>query len=73
LEITLKGTRIETRINGVAVAEFDSSGLEPQKTDKVGEGDPARGPRPESGYIGLQNHDKNSVVFFKEVSVRALP
>ena len=31
-----------------------------------------RGPRPESGYIGLQNHDKNSVVYFKEVSVRPL-
>jgi 3-keto-disaccharide hydrolase len=72
LEITLKGKRIQTTINGVAVAEFDSSGLEPQKTEKVGEGDPARGPRPESGYIGLQNHDKNSVVFFKEVSVRPL-
>ena len=72
LEITLKGNRIQTTINGVAVAEFDSSGLEPQKTEKVGEGDPARGPRPESGYIGLQNHDKNSVVFFKEVSVRPL-
>ena len=32
-----------------------------------GEGDPARGPRPESGYIGLQNHDKNSIVYFKDV------
>ncbi len=42
-------------------------------TDTTGEGDPARGPRPQSGYIGLQNHDHNSVVFFKEVSVRSLP
>lgn len=72
LEITLKGKRIQTAINGVAVAEFDSSELQPQKTDKVGAGDPARGPRPQSGYIGLQNHDKNSLVFFKEVSVRPL-
>ena len=40
---------------------------------KIGEGDPARGPRPEAGYIGLQNHDKDSIVFFKEVSVRPLP
>ena len=31
-----------------------------------------RGPRPEAGYLGLQNHDKDSVVFFKEVSVRPL-
>ncbi|MGC8638386.1 MAG: 3-keto-disaccharide hydrolase [Isosphaeraceae bacterium] len=72
LEITLKGKRIQTTINGVAVAEFDSSELQPQKTDTVGAGNPARGARPESGYIGLQNHDKNSIVFFKEVSVRPL-
>ena len=43
-----------------------------RRTDKTGEGDPARGPRPPSGYIGLQNHDRNSVVYFKEVSVRPL-
>jgi hypothetical protein len=72
LEITLKGNHIATAINGVPVSEFDSSELKPQATDTSGEGDPARGPRPESGYIGLQNHDKNSTVFFKEVSVRPL-
>jgi len=72
LEITLKGNTVSTKINGVAVAEFDSSSLDPQAADRSGEGDPARGPRPESGYIGLQNHDKNSVVYFKEVSVRPL-
>jgi hypothetical protein len=72
LEITLKGNQIRTSLNGVAVSEFDSSDLKPQPTDTTGEGDPARGPRPPSGYIGLQNHDGNSVVFFKEVSVRPL-
>jgi hypothetical protein len=73
LEITLKANRVLTAINGVPVAEFDSSDLKPQSTETTGEGDPARGPRPQSGYIGLQNHDHNSVVFFKEVSVRPLP
>ena len=73
LEVTLKGDQISTVINGVAVAEFDAGGLKPQATDKVGDGDPARGPRPKSGYIGLQNHDKDSTVFFKEVSVSPLP
>lgn len=72
LEITLKANRVLTAINGVPVAEFDSSDLKPQPTDATGEGDPARGPRPPSGYIGLQNHDQSSVVFFKEVSVRSL-
>jgi hypothetical protein len=72
LEITLKGQAVVTRINGIPVAEFDASGLEPQATDPTGEGDPARGPRPTVGYIGLQNHDENSVVLFKEVSFRPL-
>jgi hypothetical protein len=72
LEITLTGNRVFTKINGVSVAEFDSSDLKPESTEKTGEGDPARGPRPESGYIGLQNHDEKSVVYFKEVSVSPL-
>ncbi len=72
LEVTLKGNHIITTINGVKVTEFDSSGLKPESPEKTGEGNPARGPRPESGYIGLQNHDENSVVTFKDVSVRSL-
>ena len=72
LEVTLRGNRISTTINGTPVADFDASELKPGAKEVTGEGDPARGPRPESGYIGLQNHDKNSTVFFKEVSVRPL-
>jgi hypothetical protein len=73
LEITLNGNRVSTAINGVPVAEFDAAELKPQVKDVTGPGDPARGPRPAVGYIGLQNHDKNSIVFFKEVLVRPLP
>ena len=72
LEVTLKGNQISTAINGTPVTEFDSSDLKPEPTVKTGNGDPGRGPRPEKGYIGLQNHDPNSVVFFKEVSVKPL-
>jgi len=72
LEVTLKGQTIVTKINGVQVAEFDAGDLKADAPDKTGEGDPARGPRPELGYIGLQNHDEDSVVSFKEVSVRPL-
>jgi hypothetical protein len=72
LEVTLKGNHVLTTINGTQVTEFDSTSLKPESTDKTGEGDPARGPRPELGYIGLQNHDEKSTVFFKEVSVRPL-
>ncbi len=72
LEIMLKGNRITTTINGIQVSDFDSSTLKPGAPEKSGEGDPARGPRPESGYMGLQNHDDNSRVYFKDVSVRPL-
>jgi hypothetical protein len=34
--------------------------------------EPHRGPRPPEGYIGLQNHSDNDVVFFKEVAIRSL-
>jgi hypothetical protein len=40
--------------------------------DRSAQGDPERGPRPESGYIGLETHDKDSIVFVKEGSVRPL-
>ena len=30
---------------------------------------PVRGPRSEYGYIGLQNHDGRTNMYFKEVSV----
>ena len=73
LEITLKGDRVSTSINGVPVAVYDAGELKPQAREVTGEGDPARGPRPEAGYIGLQNHDKDSTVFFRQVSVRPLP
>jgi Domain of Unknown Function (DUF1080) len=72
LEITLKGPLVSTSINGVAVAEFDPSGPIPERKDTSPHGDPERGPRPESGFIGLQNHDANSIVEFKAVSVRPL-
>lgn len=72
LEVTLKGPRISSKINGVDVTSFDSSTLDPNAKRITGEGDPSRAPRPNQGYIGLQNHDDNSVVFFKEVSVRPL-
>jgi hypothetical protein len=34
--------------------------------------EPYRGPRPYAGYIGLQNHGDDDIVFFKEVSVKPL-
>ena len=74
MEIELAGPRIVVSINGTEVNDFDPKQSVPERTKSF---EPERGPRPLVGYIGLQNHDdyvgdKETHVYFKEVSVRAL-
>lgn len=73
MEITLQGPRIIVTLNGVKVQDFDPETAKvPERTKDY---EPERGPRPESGYFGLQNHDdfsKGHEVYFKEVSVKSL-
>lgn len=73
MDITLQGQRVIVALNGVKVQDFDptTATVPPRKKDY----EPERGPRPESGYFGLQNHDdagRGGQVYFKEVSVRPL-
>ena len=68
MEITLDGPHIVVYLNGVKVTDFTEGQPVPQK--HAGSIDPDRGPRPESGYIGLQNHP-GAAVYFKEVTVSA--
>jgi Domain of Unknown Function (DUF1080) len=69
MEITLDGQRTIVNVNGQKVTDFKEGDPVPPKTRDF---EPERGPRPESGYIGLQNHDSLSTVYFKEVAVRPL-
>ncbi len=69
LEITLDGDRTLVTINGVLVTNYREGQEVPPKMKTW---EPDRGPRPVKGYIGLQNHSDKDVVFFREVSVRAL-
>jgi hypothetical protein len=69
LEIALKGDLVVVSVNGEEVDEFDPKGPVPERTKDY---EPERGPRPESGYIGLQNHDEGSHVYFRAVKVRPL-
>ena len=74
MEITLRGPRVIVHVNGVQVNDFDPKQPVPERTKEF---EPKRGPRPEAGYIGLQNHDDyerstQTHVYFKEVSVRPL-
>jgi hypothetical protein len=69
MEITLKGPETIVFVNGEKVTDYTEGQPVPaQKFDF----EPLRGPRPLEGYFGLQNHSKDDVVFFKEVSIRPL-
>jgi hypothetical protein len=69
--ITLKGDLVLVDIDGRRVTTFEPNSKDVPRERKWYE--PKREPkRPKSGYIGLQNHDPGDIVYFKEVSVRAL-
>jgi 3-keto-disaccharide hydrolase len=69
MEITLDGPHTRIVVNGEKVTEYtEGDPVPPKKADS----EPERGPRPNNGYIGLQNHSDKDVVYFKEVAVKML-
>jgi hypothetical protein len=70
--ITLKGPLVSVAINGQQVTTFDPSSAD-IRSDRNWYEPKREPPRPETGYVGLQNHDPGDVVYFREVSVRPLP
>jgi hypothetical protein len=69
MEITLDGPRTVVTLNGVKVTDYTEGQPVPPRKFSF---EPQHGQRPIEGYFGLQNHSKNDVVFFKEVSIRPL-
>jgi 3-keto-disaccharide hydrolase len=69
LEITLDGPRTRVTVNGELVTDYAEGEPVP---GKKAEWEPDRGPRPNQGYFGLQNHSDKDVVYFKEISLRPL-
>lgn len=69
MEITLDGKRTVVYLNDRKVTDYTEG--QPVPVEKKWY-EPDRGPRPASGYIGLQNHDDGAAVYFKEVSVKRL-
>jgi len=69
MDITMRGELVEVTLNGTLVTVFDPTGPVPDQQFPY---EPERGPRPVEGYIGLQNHDGESTVYFREVSVAPL-
>jgi hypothetical protein len=68
--ITLDGPHAVVELNGVKVTDYTEGAPVPERKFDFA---PQRGRRPEEGYMGLQNHSDNDIVFSKEVSVQALP
>lgn len=69
MEITLDGPRTIVYLNGVKVTDYtEGDPVPPREFDF----EPYRGPRPDYGYIGVQNHGEEDVVYFKEVAVKPL-
>jgi len=69
MEITLDGPRTMVVLNGTKVTDYTEGDPVPERKSQY---EPYRGPRPNEGYIGLQNHSDHDVVFFKEVAVKML-
>jgi 3-keto-disaccharide hydrolase len=67
--ITLNGPRTIVVLNDVIVTDYTEGQPVPERKFDF---EPQRGTRPNEGYIGLQNHSDNDIVFFKEVSVQSL-
>lgn len=69
LEITIDGPHTIVSLNGQRVTDYVEGQPVPPRTGEHGE--PQAGPRPDGGYIGLQNHH-GTATYFKEISVRPL-
>jgi hypothetical protein len=66
LEITLKGPRTTVKLNGVLVTDYVGSAPVPPK---VGQYEPDRGPRPDTGYIAIQHHGGADTLWFREITL----
>lgn len=67
MDIELAGQKTIVILNGKKINEFVGNQPVPSRKQWF---EPVRGPRPDVGYMGLQNHDARSTVYFREVSVK---
>lgn len=69
MEITLDGQHTVVFVNGEKVTDYTEGDAVPERKFDF---EPIRGPRPNEGYFGLQNHGTEDIVYFKEVAVKPL-
>lgn len=67
MEISLDGDWTRVQLNGEKVNEYlEGDGRIPVRAHDF---EPLRGPRPQKGFIGIQNHHKPQTVHYREISV----
>jgi hypothetical protein len=69
MEITMCGPRTIVYVNDQKVTDYTEGNPVPERKFDF---EPFRGTRPDSGYIGIQNHSDQDVVFFKQIEERPL-
>ena len=69
MEITIDGPHTVVVLNGEKVTDYTEGDPVPEKKFSF---EPQRGRRPFFGWIGLQNHSDNDIVFFKDVAIKPL-
>lgn len=67
MDIELRGPVTKISLNGAVVNTYKEGQEVPERKQWY---EPIRGPRANSGYIGIQNHDGGSTVYFKEISIK---
>jgi len=67
--ITIDGPHTLVELNGSKVTDYNEGDPVPERKFDF---EPQRGRRPDEGWMGLQNHSDNDIVFFKEVSMQSL-
>ena len=67
--ITIEGPHTVVELNGQKVTDYTEGEPVPERKFDF---EPQRGRRPDEGWIGLQNHSDNDIVFFKDVSIQSL-
>jgi hypothetical protein len=69
MEITLDGPHTLVFVNGEKVTDYKEGDPVPERKFDF---EPYRGRRPSEGYMGLQNHGDDDIVYFKEVAMKPL-
>ncbi len=70
MDVVMMRQSTQVILNGEKINDFYGDQPVPPRKQWY---EPIRGPRPDSGYIGLQNHDAASTIYFKEISILDQP